>query len=104
MTCASTDEFLYDSTFQGKFILSYMKRPELNNFLSILLNPVISSIENKSQDDCLNISLFAIQNFIRKDLFNKNETKNFLDIKIDEEKFMFNTIPKTSIHFKKICK
>jgi hypothetical protein len=101
MNSASTDEFLHESTFLGKFIVSFMKRPELNNFLSILLNPMINSIENKSQEDCLNMSLFAIQNFIRKDLINKHESINLYDIKIDEDKFWFNTIPKTSIHFKK---
>ena len=101
MNSASTDEFLHESTFLGKFIVSFMKRSELNNFLSILLNPMINSIENKSQEDCLNMSLFAIQNFIRKDLINKHESINLYDIKIDEDKFWFNTIPKTSIHFKK---
>ena len=101
MNSASIDEFMHDSTFLGKFISSFTKRPELNNFLNILLNPMISSIENKSGDDCLNMSLFAIQKFIKKDFINKPENKNIQDIKIDEEKFLFNTIPKTSIHFKK---
>ena len=99
MSSASIDEFLHDSTFLGKFMSSFTKKPDLNNFLSILLNPMISSIENKSDDDCLNMSLFAIQNYIRKDFNNsKLEIKN---IKIDDEKFLFKTIPKTTIHFKK---
>ena len=100
MNSASIDEFMHDSTFLGKFISSFTKRPELNNFLNILLNPMISAIENKSSDDCLNMSLFAIQKFIKKDVINKPETKNIQEIKIDEEKFLFNTIPKTSIQFK----
>ena len=100
MNSASLDEFLHDSTFLGKFMSSFTKKPDLNNFLSILLNPMISSIENKSDDDCLNMSLFAIQNFIRKDFNNSNKVEIKM-IKIDDEKFLFKTIPKTSIHFKK---
>ena len=100
MNSASIDEFLHDSTFLGKFMSSFTKKPDLNNFLSILLNPMISSIENKSDDDCLNMSLFAIQNFIRKDFNNSNKVEIKM-IKIDDEKFLFKTIPKTSIHFKK---
>ena len=75
MNSASIDEFLHDSTFLGKFMSSFTKKPDLNNFLSILLNPMISSIENKSDDDCLNMSLFAIQNFIRKDFNNSNKVE-----------------------------
>ena len=47
MNSASIDEFMHDSTFLGKFISSYTKRQELNNFLNILLNPMITAIENK---------------------------------------------------------
>ena len=99
MNTASIDEFMHDSTFLGKFISSFIKKQELNNFLSILLNPMITSIENKSVDDCLNMSLFAIQKFIRKDIYKENI--NIKDAKINEEKFLFENLPKTNIHFKK---
>ena len=99
MNSASTDEFLHDSTFLGKFISSFTKRQELNNFLSILLNPMITSIENKSNDDCLNMSLFAIQKYVRKDI--KPENKYVKDANIEEEKILFEVIPKTNIQFKK---
>ena len=100
MNSASIDEFMHDNTFLGKFISSFIKKQELNNFLSILLNPMITSIENKSNDDCLNMSLFAIQKFIRKDI-NKIENRNIKEAKINEEKLLFENIPKTNIHFGK---
>ena len=65
MNSASIDEFLHDSTFLGKFISSFSKRQELNFFLSILLNPIITSIENEN-DGCLDMSLFSIQNYVKK--------------------------------------
>ena len=91
MNSALIDEFLHDSTFLGKFISSFMKRQELNVFLSILLNPLIASIENED-DECLDMSLFSIQNFIK----NKKKKEEFYS-----EQSMFNDIPKTKIHFKK---
>ena len=100
MNSASIDEFMHDNTFLGKFISSFIKKQELNNFLSILLNPMITSIENKSNDDCLNMSLFAIQKFIRKDI-NKIENRNIKEAKINEEKLLFENIPKTNINFGK---
>ena len=46
MNSASVDEFLSDSSFIGKFISSYMNKRELKIFLTVLLNPLILSIEN----------------------------------------------------------
>ena len=108
MNSASIDEFMHDSTFLGKFISSFMKRPELNVFLSILLNPIIASIENED-DGCLDMSLFSIQNFCKKEAkgkkkdekgktFPKTEKKKE-EIVTDES--IFKNIPKTKIKFKK---
>jgi len=108
MNSASIDEFLHDSTFLGKFVSSFMKRQELNVFLSILLNPIIEKIENKN-DGCLDMSLFSIQNYINKknenkesNEDNKNSSSKTKD-KIEEvtEEDLFNKIPKTTIQFKK---
>ena len=101
MNSASTDEFMHDSTFLGKFISSFTKKQELNVFLSILLNPLIASIENKN-DKCLDMSLFSIQKIIQK----KKEDENRQEIiKSEEDKkaisdFLLGNIPKTKIHFK----
>ena len=105
MNSASIDEFMHDSTFLGKFISSFMKRQELNVFLSILLNPIIASIENED-DGCLDMSLFSIQNYFKK-IKKKEEkakaitkSKGLKDVIVTEES-LFQNIPKTKIKFKK---
>ena len=60
MNSASIDDFLNEDTFLGKFISSFMKRPELKVFLSILLNPLIIEIENNSCQNYLGMSILAI--------------------------------------------
>ena len=118
MNSASIDEFMHDSTFLGKFISSFMKRQELNVFLSTLLNPMITSIENENEG-CLDMSLFSIQNYFKnernkeeklkkkdnKDNKGKTVTKSMtLELKKEDiitEENIFKNIPKTKIHFKK---
>ena len=113
MNSASIDQFMHNSTFLGKFISLFMKRQELNVFLAILLNPLIASIENENEE-CLDISLFSIQNHIKNELIKekgkKKKVKMFADDKntknenddiLTDEKDLFTNIPKTKIHFKK---
>ena len=105
MNTASIDEFLNDNTFLGKFIASFMKRQELNVFLTMLLVPIISSIENDGRE-CLDMSLFSIKEYIqnkeKSDKENNNfSTSNESNKNFEEDKF-FNDIPKTKIKFKKI--
>ena len=65
MNSASIDEFLNDTSFIGKFISSYMNKRELKVFLTVLLNPLILSIENSGLD-CLDMSLINIKKLIDK--------------------------------------
>ena len=95
MNSASIDEFLNDTSFIGKFISSYMNKRELKVFLTMLLNPLILSIENSGLD-CMNMSLNNINNeIIKKKLGNKESADIDYDLDIFLEK-----IPKTKIHFK----
>ena len=55
MNSASIDEFLNDTSFIGKFISSFMNKRELKVFLTMLLNPLILSIEN-SGIECMDLS------------------------------------------------
>ena len=41
MICTSTEDFLEDDTFLGKFIISFNKRQELTGFLSSILSSLI---------------------------------------------------------------
>ena len=107
MNSALIDDFLNDSTFLGKFCSTYMNRQEFKLYLSMLINPLISSIENEN-DECLDMSLMSIRDFIRKKLKDKKnifDLDNKINIKEDKEinyeKILFNKIPKTRIIFKK---
>ena len=94
MNSASIDEFLNDTSFIGKFISSYMNKRELKVFLTMVLNPLILSIEN-SGEDCMDMSLYNINKSINKKNLNDND---ITEITLDS---LLEKIPKTTIHFKK---
>jgi hypothetical protein len=105
MNCATLEEFLSDTSFLGKFISTYVRRHEMSLYLSMLLSPLINSIENVDKD-CLDISLNSIQRYIfRKEkgkfkfhnINNMNKAKDLFDY----ESRLYNKIPKTNIIFKK---
>ena len=102
MNTATIDEFLNDNTFLGKFIASFMKRQELNVFLTMLLVPIISSIENDGREN-LDLSLFSIKEYVEnKEKSDKENNKIILNNLPNEEDDFFKDIPKTKIKFKKI--
>jgi len=93
MNSASIDEFLSDSSFIGKFISSYMNKRELKIFLTVLLNPLILSIENNNID-CMNMSLNNINKFVEK---NKKPSMEITEVTLES---LLEKIPKTTITFK----
>ena len=99
MNCASTDFFLSEDTFLGKFFSSFMKRQELKVFLSSLVNPLILKIDNYISDNCLQMSLYAIKDFIREKMSEEdNQGCNNNNIDCEEIKdILLKDIPKTSI-------
>ena len=105
MSYAALEEFLSDTSFLGKFISTYVRRYEMSLYLSMLLSPLINSIENVDKD-CLDISLNSIQRYIfrkEKGKFKFNNINNINKIKdhFDYENRLYNKIPKTNIIFKK---
>ena len=92
MNSASIDEFLSDTSFIGKFISSYMNKRELKVFLTMLLNPLILSIENSGLE-CMDLSIININNEIIKKKITYKEDITF--------ESLLDKIPKTTIHFKK---
>ena len=103
MNSALIDDFLNESSFIGKFCSTYMNREEFELYLSILINPLISSIENENKE-CLDMSLISISEYLRKKYKYKNnifELENSTPEEIDYEKILFSEIPKTKITFKK---
>ena len=110
MNSALIDDFLNESTFLGKFCSTYMNKQEFKVYLSILINPLILSIENENEE-CLDMSLISIRDFIKKkNKDKKNSTENDnkkdnsinnINEEVDYENILFKEIPKTKIIFKK---
>ena len=97
MNSASIDEFLNDTSFIGKFISSFMNKRELKVFLTMLLNPLILSIEN-SGIECMDLSLNNIIKDINKNKLNDiDQIKDYSEITLES---LMDRIPKTTIHFK----
>ena len=100
MNSALIDDFLNESSFLGKFCSTYMKRQEFKQYLSMLINPLILSIENEN-NECLDMSLISIRDFIRTKFKDKRSNKNNINDNINYENILFSEIPKTKIIFKK---
>ena len=107
MNSASVDDFLNEDSFLGKFISSFMKRPELKVFLSILINPIISEIENSSCQNYLGMSLLSILKYVKKSEKNVDgmiilgKNPDFNDEDNELENTLLKDIPKTTINYKK---
>ena len=105
MNNASLDDFLDDNKFLGKFISSYLRRQEMNIYLSLLLTPLINSIENVDKE-CIDISLISIQKYIFKKEKGKIKFNNINDLANKRKLFnykenLYNKIPKSNLIFKK---
>ena len=100
MICTSTEDFLEDDTFLGKFITSFNKRQELTGFLSSILSSLISDIEDKSPGNYLGMSLYDIKYYY------KNQHKYDLipasnDNDINIEQILLADIPGINIELNK---
>ena len=107
MDNAYVEEFLDDNKFLGKFISSYVRRQEMNTYLSLLLTPFINSIENVDKE-CIDISLISIQKYIFRKQKGKfkfdNIDNNLMNKKLELYNYkdkLYSTIPKTNLIFKK---
>ena len=74
MNSALIDDFLNESSFMGKFCTSYMNKQEFKVYLSMLINPLILSIQNEDEE-CLNMSLISIRDLIKKKYRRKKNLK-----------------------------
>ena len=100
MDNASLDEFLDDNNFLGKFISSFVRRQEMNIFLSMLLTPLINSIENVDKE-CIDISLKSIQKFILRKINKKFNTNTYKNFPYNYTKNLYSKIPKSNLIFNK---
>ena len=125
MGAASPDDFLNNDSFLGIFLSSYSKRQEIIGYISMILNPIILSIDNEDRE-CLDLSLASIKRFLynqdkEKEKHKEKDKGKIKDIKDDKRKyskkhkdeeknyfqhprvlkeFLFGNIPKTKIKFK----
>ena len=124
MGSASPDDFLNNDSFLGIFLSSYSKRQEIIGYISMILNPIILSIDNEERD-CLDLSFLSIKRFLisekekgkekdkgkdkLKDKRRSSQGINYFPEKKNEysknpralKDFLFSKIPKSKIKFKK---
>ena len=107
MGIASPDDFLNNNSFLGIFLSSYSKRQDIIGYISMVLNPIILSIDNEDKE-CLDLSINSIRKYLDKeDKDKRNNMKKTIHEKIDFDlgpnalkDFLFSKIPKTKIKFK----
>ena len=100
------DNFLDNNSFLGVFLSSYSKRQDIIGYISMILNPIILSIDNETRD-CLDLSISSIKRFmgkgenIRRPVMKKTKSMDFKNNNSSYEKdFLFGKIPKTNLKFK----
>ena len=102
------DIFLKENSFIGIFLNSFSKKQEILGYFSMILNPLILSIDDDDSKDYFDMNINNIAKNI--DYMNHNKKKSIarslnienkkfnFDINIKE--FLFRDIPKTKIKFK----
>ena len=103
----SPDDFLNNNSFLGIFLTSYAQRQEISGYISMILNPLIISIDNDPKD-CLDLSIISIKKYLDKaekikrvSITSKNEEiKIDFDRDISIKNYLFEKIEKTKIKFK----
>ena len=103
------ENFLKEESFIGIFLSSFAKKQEILGYFSMILNPLILSIDDDDSNDCLDMCINNIIKYI--DLSQKDKKKGIsraqsiekkinLNLDLDIKEFLFNEIPKTKIKFK----
>lgn len=104
----SSEDFLNNDSFLGIFLSSYSKRQDIVGYISMILNPIILSVDNNDKE-CLDLSINSIKKYLeKKNKGSKAKKRNKSEEKMDFSKgpkaikdFLFGKIPKTKIKFKK---
>ena len=103
------ENFLKEDSFIGIFLSSFAKKQEILGYFSMILNPLILSIDDDDSNDCLDMCINNIIKYI--DLSQRDKKKGIsraqsiekkinLNLDLDIKEFLFNEIPKTKIKFK----
>ena len=103
------ENFLKEESFIGIFLSSFAKKQEILGYFSMILNPLILSIDDDDSNECLDMSINNIIKYIDSSAKNMKksisraqsiEKKINLNLDLDIKEFLFNEIPKTKIKFK----
>ena len=103
------ENFLKEESFIGIFLSSFAKKQEILGYFSMILNPLILSIDDDDSNECLDMSINNIIKYIDSSAKNMKksisraqsiEKKINLNLDLDINEFLFNEIPKTKIKFK----
>ena len=106
MNSVCPESFLEENTFTGIFLSSFAKKQEIIGYFSMILNPLIVSIDDDDSKDFLDLNINNIMSHMNNSLGKRKsiikmpsiEKKINLDINIKE--YLFDKIPKTKIKFK----
>ena len=105
----NTENFLKEESFIGIFLSSFAKKQEILGYFSMILNPLILSIDDDDSNECQDMSINNIIKYIDSSAKNMKksisraqsiEKKINLNLDLDIKEFLFNEIPKTKIKFK----
>ena len=101
MDCAMVDNFLHTNIFLNKLLTSFCNKEEFTEYLSKLLNPLLSSVEKEIEDnDMLNLSLFEIGDIIKNKNNNNKKNNNYQN----EDNNVFNKSFSADMEVKKSSK
>jgi hypothetical protein len=107
MNSVCSENFLEDNTLIGIFLSSFAKKQEIIGYFSMILNPLILSIDEDDSKEHIDLNINNIINNIDLKQIEKRKiiniepninTKINLDINIKE--YLFDKIPRTKIKFK----
>ena len=106
MNSVCPENFLEENSFTGIFLSSFAKKQEIIGYFSMILNPLIVSIDDDDSKDFLDLNINNIMSHMNNSLGKRKsiikmpsiEKKINLDINIKE--YLFDKIPKTKIKFK----
>ena len=107
MGCINQENFLKDNSFIGIFLNSFAKKQEILGYFSMILNPLILSIDDDDSKDYFDMSINNIIRNIDLNQINKKSVSRStsienkkLNLNINIKEYLFNEIPKTKIKFK----
>ena len=107
MNSVCTENFLEDNTLIGIFLSSFAKKQEIIGYFSMILNPLILSIDEDDSKEQIDLNINNIINNIdlkqiekRKIINNEPNINTKINLDINIKEYLFDKIPKTKIKFK----